>query len=234
MHLSKRAILILSLAAPLIAASAWLTSLGGVAAVYVLSCFALFVLDARLGKPAQKMEVTREHAEKLNLGIENPILLHIYNPGREAVVFWLRINLPSISRLPGLFTREPSRGGKTGRNVIWRLPKAWKLCLWKSNLTLAVSAGTDRPAKDNPGQSRVKVYPNLLSVQRYELLLRRSQLHEIGLRQVRQRGEGSEYERLREYMPDDDFRRIDWKALPAATGRSRLNMKRSAARRFSW
>jgi uncharacterized protein (DUF58 family) len=25
-------------------------------------------------------------------------------------------------------------------------------------------------------------------------------------------GEGTEFERLREYLPDDDFRRIDWKA----------------------
>jgi len=58
----------------------------------------------------------------------------------------------------------------------------------------------------------VKVYPNLLDVQRYDLLLRRNRLQEMGLRHSRQRGEGTEYERLREYLPDDDFRRIDWKA----------------------
>jgi uncharacterized protein (DUF58 family) len=66
--------------------------------------------------------------------------------------------------------------------------------------------------KNYPAAASVKVYPNLLSVQRYELLLRRNQLQEIGLRLARQRGEGTDYERLREYLPDDDFRRIDWKA----------------------
>ena len=35
---------------------------------------------------------------------------------------------------------------------------------------------------------------------------------EAGFRAVRRIGEGSEVERLREYLPGDDFRRIDWKA----------------------
>jgi uncharacterized protein (DUF58 family) len=43
-------------------------------------------------------------------------------------------------------------------------------------------------------------------------MLRRNRLQEIGLRQARQFGEGTEFERLRDYLPDDDFRRIDWKA----------------------
>lgn len=56
------------------------------------------------------------------------------------------------------------------------------------------------------------MYPNLLDVRRYDLLLRRNRLQEIGLRHTRQFGEGTEFERLREYLPDDEFRRIDWKA----------------------
>lgn len=58
----------------------------------------------------------------------------------------------------------------------------------------------------------VKVYPNLLDIRRYDLLLRRNRLQEMGLRAVRRQGEGTEFERLREYLPDDDFRRINWKA----------------------
>jgi uncharacterized protein (DUF58 family) len=58
----------------------------------------------------------------------------------------------------------------------------------------------------------VKVYPNLLDIRRYDLLLKQNRLQEMGLRQARVFGEGTEYERLREYSPDDDYRRIDWKA----------------------
>jgi len=56
------------------------------------------------------------------------------------------------------------------------------------------------------------VYPNLVGLKRYELRRRRSHLQQTGIRVVRRRGEGSEFESLREYVPDDDFRWINWKA----------------------
>ncbi len=58
----------------------------------------------------------------------------------------------------------------------------------------------------------VRVYPNLLDIRKYELLVRKGQLTEMGLRQTRILGSGTEFERLREYHFDDEFRMIDWKA----------------------
>src|SRR5439155_26313330 len=59
----------------------------------------------------------------------------------------------------------------------------------------------------------VKVYPNLLDIRKYELLVRKGQVQEMGLRHTRVLGSGTEFERLREYQLDDEFRRIDWKAM---------------------
>jgi len=42
--------------------------------------------------------------------------------------------------------------------------------------------------------------------------LRRGQLQEVGLRRTRRFGVGTEFERLRDYHPDDDYRRINWPA----------------------
>ncbi len=58
----------------------------------------------------------------------------------------------------------------------------------------------------------VKVYPNLVDVRKYDLMLRRNRLWELGLRNVRTLGGGAEFERLRDYTPDDEYRRITWKA----------------------
>ena len=63
-----------------------------------------------------------------------------------------------------------------------------------------------------PLDAPVKVYPNLLEVRKYELLARRDQLFEIGLKNARRLGEGTEFERLRDYERDDDYRRINWPA----------------------
>ena len=214
MHLTKRAVFILLLAAPMIAASAWLSFFGAVAAIYALACLAIFLLDGRLGLNGRKLEVSRSYAPKLNLGIENPVTVRVFNPGRREFSFWLRDEPPANDFKPV----EPVYSGKVRPRGEWQ--ESYTITplrrgnhsfgdltiRWRAPLGLLILQ------KTIPAKTVIKVYPNLLMVHRYELLLRRSQLQEIGLRQVRQRGEGTDYERLREYLPDDDFRRIDWKA----------------------
>jgi uncharacterized protein (DUF58 family) len=63
-----------------------------------------------------------------------------------------------------------------------------------------------------PAAGPVKVYPNLVDVRKYDLLLRKNRLWELGLRPTRVLGSGNEFERLRDYQPDDEYRRINWKA----------------------
>ena len=64
----------------------------------------------------------------------------------------------------------------------------------------------------------VRVDPNLAAIDVYEALARRGQLAELGLRTMRLRTEGSEFERVREAFPDDPLRAINWRAT-ARTGR---------------
>jgi uncharacterized protein (DUF58 family) len=49
-------------------------------------------------------------------------------------------------------------------------------------------------------------------VKKYDLLLRKNRLWELGLRNAKIFGSGTEFERLRDYLPDDEYRRINWKA----------------------
>lgn len=61
-------------------------------------------------------------------------------------------------------------------------------------------------------RAEAKVYPAVGSIRKHELLARRLRTRELGLRAHRQRGQGLEFARLREYHPDDEPRLIDWKA----------------------
>lgn len=58
----------------------------------------------------------------------------------------------------------------------------------------------------------VKVYPNFLAVSKYELFARKGRLNEVGFKPSRYKGQGTAFESLRDYLPDDDFRKINWKA----------------------
>lgn len=63
-----------------------------------------------------------------------------------------------------------------------------------------------------PAGAGVRVYPDLSAVERYGSLHVRNRLLEAGLRRMRMRGMGTEFESVREYSEGDPFRSIDWKA----------------------
>lgn len=56
------------------------------------------------------------------------------------------------------------------------------------------------------------VVPSLANVRRFRLLAMQHRLQDVGVRALRRRGEGRSFAGLREYVPGDDPRNIDWKS----------------------
>ena len=63
-----------------------------------------------------------------------------------------------------------------------------------------------------PPASTVHVYPNLRQIDEYAVLARTNRLNLLGVRRSRQVGQDHEFERLRDYQQDDDYRHIDWRS----------------------
>jgi len=61
-------------------------------------------------------------------------------------------------------------------------------------------------------RSVLRVYPPFRSRDEAELRINRARILEVGLRSAQGRGGGTEFDQLREYSVDDEFRRIDWSA----------------------
>ncbi|MBW3620458.1 MAG: DUF58 domain-containing protein [Actinobacteria bacterium] len=74
--------------------------------------------------------------------------------------------------------------------------------------------------------TRIEVHPSFRSRREAELRLTRGRLLEVGLRAARGRGTGTEFEALRDYVPGDEVRRVDWSAT-ARTGRPIVRTYRS-------
>lgn len=64
----------------------------------------------------------------------------------------------------------------------------------------------------DPEGAAVTVFPDLQSVWAYEKLRRSRALRHVGVHQQRMVGAGREFDQLRDYLPDDDYRSINWKA----------------------
>lgn len=58
----------------------------------------------------------------------------------------------------------------------------------------------------------VPVYPSFMQMRKYELLAISNRLTDVGIKKIRRRGNNAEFDQIREYIPGDDYRVINWKA----------------------
>ena len=217
MMLTTRGVLLLLLAAPFIAAATWFPALQWAALIYILLVAALLVADWRAAGTVEQFEVERVHDSKLSLGADNLIRLIVRNRSNRPLALQMRdepppafqLNHPAEDQIfrqevavrdtweASYYVRPLRRGDYAFGDINLRWPGPMQLVVRQGAIPAAVG---------------VKVYPNLLDVRRYDLMMRQNRLQEIGLRHTRLPGQGTEFERLREYRPDDEYRRIDWKA----------------------
>lgn len=62
-----------------------------------------------------------------------------------------------------------------------------------------------------PCNDSIHVYPDMQQISEYELLAKTNRLSLMGLRRTRKIGQDNEFERLRDYTQDDNFKHIDWR-----------------------
>jgi uncharacterized protein (DUF58 family) len=65
---------------------------------------------------------------------------------------------------------------------------------------------------DYPVPTELHVYPDMKQLAEYALLARKNRLSLLGLRRTRRIGQDNEFERLRDYTLDDNYKFIDWRA----------------------
>ncbi|MDJ0756842.1 MAG: DUF58 domain-containing protein [Ardenticatenaceae bacterium] len=213
MQLTIRGLVVFLVALPLIAAGTITPGLEWVGWGYALLVVAAFWWDWRLSGPVDLFRVSRQHDSKLNLGVDNSVTLTVTNRRPRAIEFTIRDEPP----LP-FVTDQLLHQGEIGARETWtavyqvRPPQRGDYAFGDVSLRWTGPLGLVRRFGKKEAKSGVKVYPNLVEVRRYDLLLRQNRLQELGLRHTRLLGEGTEFERLREYLPDDEYRRINWKA----------------------
>jgi uncharacterized protein (DUF58 family) len=85
--------------------------------------------------------------------------------------------------------------------------------------------GLGRCTFDGEGTAEALVYPDVFAAQRLVVALRRGRFRDPGLRTRGPLGLGTDFESIRDYLPDDDVRQINWTAT-ARVGRPMTNVYR--------
>ena len=166
-------------------------------------------------KPDSALSLTRTVDDKLSLGAANSVAVEARNRSSMTLKVRVRDLPPPTFDLDGPVERvlvlppdprpvgftyhvtPPAKGDFSFGDLYFQYP---------GRLGLIFRQGVIGAAQT------VKVYPNLVETAKYELLARRGRLMQLGIRTAKVRGGGSEFESLREYVPGDEYKKIDWSA----------------------
>ena len=182
-------------------------------AVYLTLLLVVCLVDYVKTPLFTKVEVARVMNSKFSLGAENGVTLQVVNRSRHGLRLRLKDDFPPTFRFNRVIHEIYVEAGES-ENVIYRLTPSRRGIYHFADIHVQCWGilGLIIRQRRVEAAAEVKVYPNLHAIRQYELLVRRGMLGQLGLKNSRQFGEGTEFERLRDYAPDDDIRRVDWKA----------------------
>ncbi len=174
---------------------------------YLLLLFVVAIIDYVTNPLFTNVQVNRLMNTKFSLGVENVVTLQIVNRSRHNLKIRIKDDFPT-ELLYDTVIHDLEINSMQEENISYHLTPIRRGIYQFGDIhirCLGVIGLVVRQHKIS-AQTEVKVYPNLNAIRQYELLVKRGMLHRIGLKNSRQFGEGTEMERLREYLPDDDFR----------------------------
>lgn len=219
MQLTRRSLILLLITALPLAASGVSPLFLWVAAGWLVLVLLLLLTDLRLTPQGMAWELARRHENRLSLAawnrIEVTVRLRQNARAQRPLYVWLRDEPPPTF---GIAERDRILGGLVTpgqpHTFVYQLrpPRRGDYAFGHLNLRWRSVLGLFCRQARFPAAEPVKVYPNLVDVKKYDLLVRKNRLWELGLRNARIFGSGTEFERLRDYLPDDEYRRINWKA----------------------
>lgn len=170
------------------------------------------------------VKASRRMADVFSNGDENKIHLEIQSDYPFAISadlldevpvqfqardFLLPLTLEANEKKQLVYSLRPvSRGEYQFGNIIILVKSPLSLAERKYNL---------------PAQKTVVVWPAFHSLRQYELLAHNATTSDIGNRKIRKVGHSMEFEEIKDYVPGDDLRTINWKATARKGGALMVN-----------
>jgi uncharacterized protein (DUF58 family) len=173
----------------------------------------LALVDAFAGQRLPAPALVRRVPAALALGVRSEVRLRVANAAGLRVRFELHDHHPPTFEAEGLPRRLDLQRGQWSEVAYQVRPVARGETQFEAAAVRIHSPLGLWKIKRRAGPvSPVRVYPNFRALAKYTLLATDNRLSQIGVLQVRRRGEGMEFHQLREYRQGDAQRAIDWKA----------------------
>jgi len=181
---------------------------------YDIALLLVVFFDARRSRLAPGISITREFSGRFAVGAETEVQIHIQNPTAAPILLKVKDEYPPQMKLTGLREVRLRVDGQTSASLIYGLtpPKRGRFQFgliavrFLSRLKLAW-------CDTRVGEATiVKVYPNMRRAREAELKALGARALVSTHRRASWRGEGLEFESMRDYVRGDELRHISWTA----------------------
>lgn len=210
---SLRLIILIAAAAPIFLAGSLYDFFTGIGVIYVILLILYTALDALILPGKHKFLIKRIIPARISLGFPTLVKFEVQNNCRRRMEIILAEDIPPAMNI------TPDRckillGAGERKTVEYRLDahKRGKYELSYIYARILPYMGLLHRQFKIRIPDNISVFPNLMNLKRYELLIRRGMDSDQGILKLRQIGPGSEFESLRHYVSGDEISRIEWKA----------------------
>ncbi len=189
------------------------------AQIALLSLFGLAFIDSFLVFASKKpLEFERKIGERLNLGDKNKVELKVRNATNQPITFRLYEGFPVEMQERKLFFWGVLAGGKYRAFAYMFEPKQRGEVVF-GNAFFIISSLFHLVMRRYEVEKKqtIGVYPSVLQLKKYELLVFHQQKVNSGIKRIRRLGNNSEFEQIKDYVQGDEIRTINWKATSRAT-----------------
>jgi len=176
----------------------------------VLAAGILF-LDLYRGRKIPNMELKRNVRHGLPVGVWSRVHLEFKNLESHPLKITVFDHHPDhceTSALPISLTLPPGKSLAT--YYLLRPRKKGDMIFTDIDLLFLTPMGFWWQKAVIAGREPVQVFPNFREIRKFTLLATDNRLSAIGIKKRQKRGEGSDFESLRDYRAGDSFRQIDW------------------------
>jgi uncharacterized protein (DUF58 family) len=166
-----------------------------------------------LAARATTVQVWRELPPRLQVGVANRVSLHAVNPGRRTLQLAVKDDGPdafAVDREVSTLALSPRSRARL--HYLATPEKRGRFQFGDLTVRVLGPLGLAWHERQVPAAVEVSVFPDMRGASRLLLSDAALDFVNLGLRQLRRDGRGSEFARLRDYAQGDSARDVDWKA----------------------
>lgn len=206
---------VLAALAPVLATGAILATPQAVWLVVAIDAVVvLLVLGDLLTVPRRRMLAVERHAGRIaSLHKHHPMSLLVLNHSRRAFSLSIRDGVHhELNPQPAEFSLQAAPRSRSTLHYVLRPSRRGAFTIDRIHVRVASRLGFWQRLLDYRVETAVNIYPDMQQLSQYALLARTNRLSLLGVRHTRRIGQDHDFERLRDYSIDDNYKHIDWRA----------------------